>query len=608
MNKNGAIWVFSFIAVIVLVIVYAVVSSSDNDADVESYDINGDTTLSETPQTETTPTIFAIDNELDADNHYTYNDGYEDYEPEPEPTYNDPEPDPNQRLPEFAPYAIYETRPELLLRSADVRVGGTTVDSFEFENRIDFGFGHTYSQIDGITTFRGNNFRDTGAFGRANIQYARLSRLWSVRSGSLRTPAGTLWTGHGWTGQPLIVRWPKETRQIMNMHEWAREQDDLVEVIYPALDGRIYFLELETGRATRNSFNIGWPFKGSGSIDPRGYPLLYIGAGDHSYNGRAQIFIISLIDGSILHSFGRGDPFALRDWPMADASPLIDAYTDKLIYPSENGLLYIVTLNSSFDREAGTITIDPEMVRWRFRGTRSGVNRRFWLGFEASPATWRGHIFLADNGGHLICLDLNTLEIVWILDNIDNSDSTPVIAIEDGHPYIYISMSFNGNGISTPVGSMTHVPIRKIDAMTGRIVWETDHQCFVDSISGGVQSTIALGQHQLRDLIFVSIARTPNHSSGMLVALDRQTGETVWELQTASFGWGSPVAVYNEDGEGFILHTTLTGRELLLIEGLTGRIRDRFDVGGHVEATPAVFESVVVIGTRWQDIWGIRIS
>jgi outer membrane protein assembly factor BamB len=292
---------------------------------------------------------------------------------------------------------------------------------------------------------------------------------------------------------------------------------------------------------------------------------------------------------------------------MADASPLVDAHTDKLIYPSENGVIYIIRLNSVFNPITGTMTIDPdEAYRWRFRGTRSGVNRRFWLGFESSPAAWRGHVFLADNGGHLVCLNLNTLEIVWMVDNIDNSDSTPVIAIEDGHPYIYISMSFNGNGIQVPEGSSTLVPIRKIDAVTGRIVWETEHRCYVNNIAGGVQATIALGQHQLRDLIFVSIARSPTSSSGLLVALDKSTGETVWEYRTGSHGWSSPVAVYDEDGRGYIIHTELV-RTMHLLEGLTGNVLDRIDLGGHVEASPAVFESTIVIGTRWQDILGIRL-
>jgi len=597
MNKRGAIWVFSIIAIVAMVAVYATLITPEDETPDEPPDAD-EQIIAEPPDMSIVPVNpIPVDTPED--------------EEETEPTLNDPEPDPEARPFVFIPYAIPETLPELMLALSEVRVDGVTMDSYTLPERIDFGFGFNYSQVDGVTTFRGNNQRDSAAFGRADIQTGRLSKSWSARSGSYTTPDGALWTGHGWTGQPLIVRWHRDTRQAMNMNAWAQDQDDLVEVIYPAMDGKIYFFELETGKVTRSAYNIGFPFKGCGAVDPRGYPLLYIGAGDHAATGRAQIFIISLIDGSVLYTFGRGDPFSLRDWPMADASPLVDAGTDMLIYPGENGILYILKLNSRFDPVAGTMTIDPDNpYRWRYRGKRTGSGGfgRFWLGFESSPAVWRGHIFLADNGGHLICLDLNTLKVVWVVDNIDNTDTTPVISVEDGHPYIYISMSFNGNGVQVPTGTSTRVPIRKIDALTGRIVWETDHFCFVESIAGGVQATIASGQHELRDLIFVSIARTPSFGSGLLVALDKSTGDTVWEFQTSSYGWGSPVAVYNEEGQGYILHTTLTDKKLFLIEGLTGKVLDRFDLGGHVEASPAVFESTVVIGTRWQDIWGIRLT
>ena len=64
-------------------------------------------------------------------------------------------------------------------------------------------------------------------------------------------PGGVYWSGNGWTGQPLIAEWPKETRQVMNMYDWAKQQETLVEVVYPSMDGYVYFYELQTGKATR---------------------------------------------------------------------------------------------------------------------------------------------------------------------------------------------------------------------------------------------------------------------------------------------------------------------------------------------------------------------
>ena len=42
-----------------------------------------------------------------------------------------------------------------------------------------------------------------------------------------------------------------------------------------------------------------------------------------------------------------------------------------------------------------------------------------------------------------MCLDLNTLELVWVQDVLDDTNCSPVVDIEDGHPYIYISTSFH---------------------------------------------------------------------------------------------------------------------------------------------------------------------
>jgi hypothetical protein len=48
---------------------------------------------------------------------------------------------------------------------------------------------------------------------------------------------------------------------------------------YATLDGNIYFLDLDDGKATRPLINVGYPHKGSVTVDPRGYPLLYAGQG-----------------------------------------------------------------------------------------------------------------------------------------------------------------------------------------------------------------------------------------------------------------------------------------------------------------------------------------
>ena len=76
---------------------------------------------------------------------------------------------------------------------------------------------------------------------------------------------------------------------------------------------------------------FGVPFKGSGSVDPRGWPILYVGQGDnYNESGKeSKAYIISLIDGSVLATVGnKPDPFALRSWHAYDSAAVVDAATD----------------------------------------------------------------------------------------------------------------------------------------------------------------------------------------------------------------------------------------------------------------------------------------
>ena len=58
------------------------------------------------------------------------------------------------------------------------------------------------------------------------------------------------WSGSGWTGQPLMRKWSREAKAHMNMYDWAKQQEELVEVIYACMDGFVYFLDLESGEPT----------------------------------------------------------------------------------------------------------------------------------------------------------------------------------------------------------------------------------------------------------------------------------------------------------------------------------------------------------------------
>lgn len=524
--------------------------------------------------------------------------------PTPTPT---PEPTPTPvGLPDFEPHAVEGTEPENLIKSTAIMVDGEVVEEYENQYDILFDLPERYAQIDGVVTFRGDNFRSGAAYGTANVSSKSLSVVWKNSTGGLADSDGFNWTGSGWTGQALVAKWPEATRKNMTaMYDWAREKKDLVEVIHATLDGYVHFYELSTGEKTRDALFLGFNFKGAGALDPRGYPILYVGAGvDSSAKGSARALVVNLLDNSIMFEFGKNDGFADRGWYMFDSSPLVSADTDQLIYPGESGILYIIHLNTKYDEANGTLSVDPDnIVKWKYKGTRTGS--KYWLGVESSAAIINHYAFLADNGGNLMCLDLNTLKLVWAQDILDDTNCSPVVSIEDGHPYIYISTSFHMGWRSS---YKAEIPIFKIDAETGEIVWKTSYECYtVSDLSGGVQGTIAVGKNKLSDMIFVPVARTPGAGSGTLVALRKDTGEKVWERETSVYSWSSPVDFYDKDGNGYLAYCN-TGFNLYLIDGKTGDVLDQMNLGGNIEASPVVYNSYIVVGTRANRTYCVEVK
>ncbi len=498
----------------------------------------------------------------------------------PDPTY-DPE---KTQLSDPANWGI----------SWDIISGGEIVDSYLRPETIVFGDASEYTAIEGVVTFRGDNYRSGATFGTAAVSEQTLSEKWRKSIGSLG------WTGCGWTGQPLIVRWDEETKAIMNLYPEKKTKENLVEVIYATLDGYIYFYDLDDGSYTRDPLFIGMNFKGAGSLDPRGYPLMYVGSGDELNGKQPRMYIISLIDGSILFEQSGVDSFLRRWWYAFDSAPLVHAESDTLIWPGENGILYTIKLNTNYDKQAGTISIAPETAA----KTRYTTNIGYSLGYESSAIVVGSYIYIADNGGMFFCVDLNTMELVWAQNTKDDVNATPVFEWgEDGNGYLYTATSMEHAGGTSY--------IYKLNAATGEIVWEKSYSGIVynKDVSGGVLSSPLLGKKgtDLEGIIIYAVGKTPRASSGILVALDTQTGEVIWENEMRNYTWSSPVAVHTEEGKTYVVVCDSAGTATLL-DGLTGQTLDTISLGSNVEASPAVFGDTIVVGTRGQRVYALKIS
>jgi len=510
----------------------------------------------------------------------------------------------------FIPKAADDAYPNNWGIRWEIIENGKIVHNYNRQEPITLGNPEDYFALPGVATFRGNNYRDNAAYGTATVKDKTLSMAWTV--GSTKLPGG-IWEGSGWTGQPLIVKWDDATKAIMNLYADKKTKAGLVEVIYATLDGHIYFLDLEDGSRTRDPIKMGMCFKGSGALDPRGYPLMYVGSGDENVEGkRPRMFIISLIDGKVLYEYGHQESLSYRkdndNWCAFDSSPLVDAETDTLIWPAESGLLYTFKLNTNYNKTAGTISIQPDSpVATRYLAGRSNQDT-YWLGYEASANIVENYLYVSENGGLFYCVDLNTMELVWAQDTKDDSNSSPVFQkISDTEAYLYTAPSLHWTQDSGAQGSIS---IYKLNALTGEIVWEKPYAVHtVDGVSGGVQSTPLLGKagSSIENLVIYTVSRTPDKKSGVMVALDTATGKEVWTMNMDYYTWSSPVALYNADGTAYIVVCDTAGKAKL-VEGTTGKVLSSLDLGGLVEASPAAYENMLVVGTRGEKICGIKVN
>lgn len=528
------------------------------------------------------------------------------------------------------------TYPSALQFKTDIMEGDSAVELYAREPGISFGSGDEYTELEGVITFRGNNYRDAPSWGIADITDEKLTSFLTKQTSSLGG-----WTGSAWTGQPLAVKWPDKTRQNMTtLYDKFRNKEGFTEIILASVDGRVYFMDADTGEKTRDQINLGAQTKGTASLDPRGYPLLFVGQGLDA-SGKKDVCndmyyrAVNLIDGTVtkLWGFVNGDPFAYRGWQAYDSSALIDAKTDTLIEPGENGVVYTMKLNTDYDEDAGTLTIDPDpIVKYRYttpanqsRDERAGGR---W-GVENSAAAWRNYLFFTDNAGMLQCLDLNTMKLVYANDLGNDSDVSMVLEEDLVNQDFYL---YNGDEYDDDVANAEPGTgpcyARKIDGLTGEIIWEQEFTCDSSNtrVDGGILATPILGKEgtSIAGLIIYNICDEVKGSSttSELVAMDKLTGDIRWRYDMDVPGWSpsSPVPVYTEDGRAYIVQCDRDGNIALIkadgqsasaVDKLPLKITDsegKVTVQNNFEATPVVINDMIVVASRNGYVFFIKIS
>lgn len=507
------------------------------------------------------------------------------------PTTEETEP-PTEPAPTLSPAFNEDSDPANWNIKWEIMADGALVDQYQAEAPIFFGNEQEYFAQEGVPAFRGGNYRQGASYGIATITEEKLTNTWNKGVGALGK-----WGGTGWTGQPLAVRWNEEAMKNMGIYESKKQKEGLVEIIQTSMDGHVYFFDAEDGTFTRDPIDLGMVIKGTASLDPRGWPIMYVGSGINS-NTQPKMYVISLLENKILYTQSGYDSFAKRGWYAFDSSPMVCAATDTIIWPGESGVLYSLKLNTQYDAEAGTLSVDPKTVV----KTRYSSNLGRTVGYEASIVIVDSYGFIGDNGGLFFCIDLNTMDLIWARDLGDDLNATPVFQWEDGQGYLYL-------GTSMEYGKGT-AHIFKLDASNGSTVWQrsVSNIPYDKNVSGGVLSSPLLGKAgtDLEGKIIFSVSKTPNAVKGLLLCLDTKTGESVWEKSLSHYCWSSPVAFYTAENKAYIALGDSTGTISLM--DANGDVLHTVSLGANIEASPVVFENYLVVGTRASKISGVKIS
>ncbi len=419
--------------------------------------------------------------------------------------------------------------------------------------------------VEGLLTFRGNPTRTY--YGGGPVPSNPELQWTYPPAGSMCGLTGLAggvetWCGTGWTGQPAVF-----------------ERDGRTWVIFGAFDYDVHFVDADTGEAVLEPFPTGDLIKGSVTVDPDGYPLVYVGSRDDYF----RILAIDRDQATELWSLsGNGIPGGRwnNDW---DGSALV--VDDYLFEGGENSVFHIVKLNRGYDDD-GLVTVDPELVF-----TAPGYDDELLaavgsnVSIEGSVAIHGETVYFANSGGLVQGWDVGGLadgqdpERVfryWVGDDVDAT----VVVDEEG--FLYVAAEYErGNRRSNEVGQLV-----KLDpsAPDDPLVWSVFQN---NRLPDGFWATPAL----YRDLVIAAA------DPGRLMGIDRDTGEIRWELPKPPILWASPVVVddvlIQGDCGGFIYAYDLSDTSVAPPPLLWS-----VNMGNCVESTPAVWDGRIIVGTR----------
>ena len=481
--------------------------------------------------------------------------------------------------------------PDTQFTSIDIFDYKTEIIDTTIDSKIN-SLKNCYENIDGILTFRGDPWRRANYNGYVEGKPDTVLIDWTFKTDIDNTPTkyGTWGGGTGWTGQPLYINWPDSmVTKFKNSKAQLTEDFSNKEIILGSLSSNVYFINYETGKKSRESVYVNNPIKGTLMIDPAMNGKVYVGQGVPAREPFGQI-TIDLFQHNTSNTQMR-DSKAWRGWGASDSSPI--RVGQFVFRPSENGTIYKYYVENGEEKLQSTL-------KYKRKGAGGP-------GMESSMAVYANYGYIGDNHGNVMCINLNTMKPVWRFDNKDDTDGTPVIVEEEGHPYIYSGCEMDRQGAT----GQSH--FSKIDGLTGEKIWSYDQDAKKVNIGtkhfdGGYYSTPLVGSGNCSDLIFVNYVANENGQNGYFYAFETQTGKLRYQTSLKYYSWSSPVGLLNENNEQFIVTGDTAGR-IYIIEGSTGEILYVKSVGSNFESTPIIVEgNHVVLGSRGSSIYKMTVK
>ena len=433
----------------------------------------------------------------------------------------------------------------------------------------------------GLTTFRGNATRSY--YGEGPLpkhpqiiwQYPQSGGMCSTSSDLFGTEQ---WCGTGWTGQPNVI-----------VH-----QDGKIEIREGAYDDDYHFFDGATGKPMRPDLHTGDLAKGSATSDAQGYPLYYAGSRDNNL----RVIAMDRPKPTVLWSTNAHDVPHLvwnDDW---DGAPL--EIGDYLLEGGENSWLYVIRLHRHYDANH-LVQVKPKIVMlvpgWDAELHREVTDDDYSI--EDSVAFYKGVVYFSNSAGLVQGWDISDIlrggthyKRVFRFWDGDQTDASVVID-QQGYLYVARHMDENEPRPETLPRDKQLGDLMKLNPHNPShpVVWSV-------KIGGYGPHDGLLGTPALyKGVVYAA------EESGLVAAVNQQTGHVYWQINQNSQTWGSPVPIDNQ----------------LVIGDCTGGLHD-YDISnprvapkilwtvhldGCIESTPAVWRGMLWVGARGGKFYGI---